>query len=44
VLARQFPDVNKGHTLVIESSSTWVAGDTTRRALWILMGAVGFCC
>jgi putative ABC transport system permease protein len=41
VLARQFPDVNKGHTLVIESSSTWVAGDTTRRALWILMGAVG---
>ena len=41
VLERQFPDVNKGHTLVIESSSTWVAGDTTRRALWILMGAVG---
>jgi len=39
-LALQFPDVNKGHTLVIESSSTWVAGDTTRRALWILMGAV----
>ncbi len=25
----------------MESSSTWVAGDTTRRALWILMGAVG---
>ena len=41
VLERQFPDVNKGHTLVMESSSTWVAGDTTRRALWILMGAVG---
>src|SRR6476619_3482470 len=40
-LALQFPDVNKGHTLVIESSSTLVAGDTTRRALWILMGAVG---
>jgi len=41
VLARQFPADNKGHAMVIESSSTWVAGDTTRRALWILMGAVG---
>ena len=34
-------NVNKGHTLGIEPSSTWVAGDTTRRALWILMGGGG---
>ncbi len=41
LLERQFPDVNKGHTLVLEESANWVAGETTRRALWVLMGAVG---
>jgi predicted permease len=28
--------------MMMQSSSTWVAGDTIRRALWVLMGAVGF--
>jgi len=41
-LAEQFPKDDKGMGIAIEPSSTWVAGDTTRRALWILMGAVGF--
>jgi putative ABC transport system permease protein len=41
-LAEQFPKDDKGMGIVLEPSSTWVAGDTTRRALWILMGSVGF--
>ena len=41
VLEMQFPGANKGHTMVTGPSSDWVAGDTTRRGLWILMGAVG---
>jgi putative ABC transport system permease protein len=40
LLRERFPDVNKGFELVTESSSEWVADDTLRRALWILMGAV----
>ena len=34
----------QGLRLVIEPSSEWLASDTTRRALWVLMGAVGACC
>jgi putative ABC transport system permease protein len=41
LLRERFPDVNKGFELVIEPSSEWLASDTTRRALWVLMGAVG---
>ena len=41
-LAERFPKDDKGMGVVIESSSTWVAGDTLRRALWVLMGSVGF--
>jgi putative ABC transport system permease protein len=41
-LAEQFPKDDKGMGIALEPSTTWVAGDTTRRALWILMGSVGF--
>jgi len=41
VLEIEFPDFNKGHTMVMGPSRDWVAGETTRRGLWILMGAVG---
>jgi putative ABC transport system permease protein len=41
-LAERFPKDDKGMGIVIESSSTWIAGDTLRRALWVLMGSVGF--
>jgi predicted permease len=41
-LAEQFPQDDRGMGMMMQSSSTWVAGDTIRRALWVLMGAVGF--
>jgi putative ABC transport system permease protein len=41
-LAERFPADDKGMGMMMQSSSTWVAGDTIRRALWVLMGAVGF--
>ncbi len=41
VLRERFPDVNKGLDLATLPSADWIAGDTQRRALWILMGAVG---
>lgn len=41
-LAERFPKDDKGMGITVEPSARWVAGDTTRRALWILMGAVGF--
>ena len=41
VLQQQFPDVNKGHEMIAGPSSDWVAGETMRRGLWVLMGAVG---
>ena len=41
-LAGLYPKDDGGMGFVIEPSSSWVASDTTRRALWILMGAVGF--
>ena len=40
LLRERFPDVNEGFDIVSTPSSQWVASDTTRRALWILMGAV----
>lgn len=42
ILAQSYPKDDKGIGFRVESSSTWVAGDTTRRALWVLLGAVTF--
>ena len=40
-LASQYP-VAKGMGVTIEPSDGWVASDSLRRALWVLMSAVGF--
>ena len=42
MLAQSYPRDDKGIGFHLESSSTWVAGDNTRRALWVLLGAVTF--
>lgn len=42
VLDRAFPADDKGIGFSLSPASTWLAGDTTRRALWVLLGAVGF--
>jgi putative ABC transport system permease protein len=41
-LDRDFPKDDQGIGFGIDPSSTWVAPDTTRRALWVLLGAVTF--
>jgi putative ABC transport system permease protein len=41
-LAERFPEDDRGMGMMMQPSRTWVAGDTIRRALWVLMGAVGF--
>lgn len=41
-LAKSYPAEGKGIGFRIESSSAWVANDAQRRALWVLLGAVGF--
>ncbi len=41
-LAAEYPDADKGMGIGLGPSSAWVASDSLRRALWILMGAVGF--
>ena len=41
-LAQSFPEQDKGIGFFFTPSSTWVAGDTTRRALGVLLGAVTF--
>jgi putative ABC transport system permease protein len=40
-LAQLYP-ADKGMGIDIQPSSVWVASDTLRRALWVLLGAVGF--
>jgi len=40
-LARLYPEA-KGMGITVEPSDGWVASDALRRALWVLMGAVGF--
>lgn len=40
-LAERYPQPDAGMGIIAEPSSTWIASDTTRRALWVLMGAVG---
>ena len=41
-LAELYPDPNEGLGVTFRSSERWRAGSDTRRALWVLMGAVGF--
>ncbi|MGB2714690.1 MAG: ABC transporter permease [Vicinamibacterales bacterium] len=41
VLAQQYPEVNKGMSATASPLGQLVAGDNTRRALWVLLGAVG---
>ena len=41
-LAQSYPKDDKGIGFHLEPSSSWVASDTTRRALWVLLGAVTF--
>jgi putative ABC transport system permease protein len=41
-LAQSFPKQDKGIGFFFTPSSTWVASQTTRRALWVLLGAVTF--
>ena len=41
-LADLYPKDNKGMGVAVTGSRQWVASDSTRRALWVLMGSVGF--
>ncbi len=41
-LARRYPETNRGMSANIAPVNEVVAGDNTRRALWVLVGAVGF--
>ena len=40
-LEAAYPEPDRGMGIALEPSSTWVADDGLRRALWILMGGVG---
>ena len=42
VLAERYPDSSRGMSAAVAPIDELVAGDTTRRALWVLLGAVGF--
>jgi len=42
VLGRTYPNDDKGIGFRLDPSSGWVAADSTRRALWVLLGAVTF--
>jgi predicted permease len=42
VLGQTYPKDDKGIGISFGPSSAWVAGDTTKRALWVLLGAVTF--
>jgi putative ABC transport system permease protein len=41
-LAEQYPELDGPIGIRLEPASTWIAPDTVRRALWVLLGAVGF--
>ncbi len=41
-LAEQYPKDDEGMGASVSSAQVWVAPDDLRRALWVLMGAVGF--
>jgi putative ABC transport system permease protein len=40
-LERQYPDANNGLGVAVGPSREWIADDELRRALWMLLGAVG---
>ena len=40
-LEAEHPDANTNLGMTVQSSRTWIATDTLRRTLWILLGAVG---
>ena len=42
VLAERYPKTNRGMSANVGPVSDLVAGESTRRALWMLLGAVGF--
>jgi predicted permease len=42
VLAQRYPETNRGMSASIAPIGDAVAGENTRRALWMLLGAVGF--
>jgi putative ABC transport system permease protein len=41
-LSQAFPKEDQGMGFLLTPSTNWIANDTTRRALWILLGAVTF--
>jgi putative ABC transport system permease protein len=41
-LDKAYPGTDKGIGFALTPASSWVAGDNTRRALWVLVGAVSF--
>src|SRR5438270_2492727 len=41
-LAQSYPKDDKGMGFMLRPSSTWIASEKTRRALWVLFGAVTF--
>lgn len=41
-LGHDYPKDDKGIGFRLDPSSTWIASDTARRALWVLLGAVVF--
>ncbi len=41
-LAEQYPELDGPIGIRMAPASTWIASDTIRRALWVLLGAVGF--
>jgi putative ABC transport system permease protein len=42
VIAERHPDTSRGMSATLSPVTDLVAGATTRRALWVLLGAVGF--
>jgi predicted permease len=42
VLGERYPDISRGMSGALSPIDQLVAGDSTRRALWVLLGAVGF--
>jgi putative ABC transport system permease protein len=41
-LDKTYPSSDKGIGFSLSPASSWIAGDNARRALWVLVGAVGF--
>ena len=41
-LSATYPEADKGIGFAVRPASTWIADNTTRRALWVLLGAVTF--